>query len=492
MPDSRNHLFSQEADYFENFYLRSDFNSFIEESSVKAHKSSATNYISLSIPFDNIDPLAVLELMGGKNNFQYYWEHPEKNFAIAAAEKIKMIKVSGKNRFRAIKNKLDDLKKNIFSYSEISHSLCGPHFFGGFSFFDQKLSGAWDAFGNASFVMPGWTLIKDGKFSILTITMGINQAASSLEIKDELHNLYINFKEQLASKLIKGCTLDNKKKRTHLIPIKNTDYRNWEKKILKAVSLIKDNTFEKIVIARQHHVRLAKDVIPARVMHQLRKSYTNCISFIYQLNGESCFMGCTPEKLVSMESSNVRTEGLAGSISRGKTASQDARLEKKLLESQKDLEEHQYVVDSIQDKLKKFSSDIEFPALPEVKKITNVQHLYTPIFASLADPMDPLELVEKLHPTPAVGGFPQESALAHIQELEQFERGWYGGPIGWFNTNGRCEFAVAIRSGLIRKNNIQFFAGCGIVEDSDPNTEWEETKLKLIPMLNAVENGVKI
>ncbi|MEX0780386.1 MAG: isochorismate synthase [Balneolales bacterium] len=489
MPDSRNQLTSPDTDYFETLYENSDFYSFLEDSSVKACKSPVTNYISLSIPFDNIDPLAVLELMGRKNDFQYYWEHPEREFAIAASEKLQMVKASGENRFQAIRSKLSDLKRKIFSYSEIHHSLCGPHFLGGFSFFDQKLSGAWDAFGNASFVMPRWTLIKDGKFSILTITSVINRSASPLQIKDILHEQYINFRDQLAGKLSNGCTLRKQKKRIQLPVIQNTDYHNWEKKVLKAVKLIKDQTFEKIVIARQHHIRLTKEVIPARVMHQLRKSYTNCISFIYQLNSESCFMGCTPEKLVSMESNNVRTEGLAGSISRGKTASQDARLEKQLLDSQKDLEEHRYVVDSIQDKLKEFTCEVEYPELPEVKKITNVQHLFTPIHASLTERMDPLELVEKLHPTPAVGGFPQENALAHIQELEQFERGWYGGPIGWFNTNDRCEFAVAIRSGLIRKNNIQFFAGCGIVEDSDPKTEWEETKLKLIPMLNAVENG---
>lgn len=492
MRDSRNQLSSLEADYFESLYQHADFNSFVEEASSNTHKDPTTRYISLSIPFDNIDPLAVLELLGNKNDFQYYWEHPEKDFAVAASEKLKMIKASGSNRFQAIRTKLDDLKNKVLSYSEIPHSLCGPHFFGGFSFFDQKLSGSWDAFGNASFVMPKWTLIKDGKFSILTFTAAVRNALSPLEIKDLLHERYIDFKERLADKLMKGCTLSVQQNQKPLRPIRNTDYKNWEKKVLKAVSLIKEQAFEKIVIARQHHLRLAKEVIPARVLHQLRKSYSNCVTFLYQINSENCFMGCTPEKLVTMESSHVQTEGLAGSISRGKTATQDTQFEQQLLESQKDLDEHQFVVDSIQDKLKEFSDEIDYPDMPGVKKITNVQHLYTPIFASLTDQMDPLVLVEKLHPTPAVGGFPQEKALSHIQELEQFERGWYGGPIGWLNTHGRCEFAVAIRSGLIRKNNIQFFAGCGIVEDSDPAAEWEETELKLIPMLNAVENGIKI
>ena len=160
MRDSRNQPF-QAADYFESLNQRSDFNTFIEESFHESGKSSETSYISLSIPFDNIDPLAVLELMGIKNDFQYYWEHPEKDFAIAASEKLKMIKASGQNRFKSIRGKIEQFKKKIFSFSEIHHSLSGPHFFGGFSFFDQKLSGTWNAFGNASFVLPRWSLIKD-------------------------------------------------------------------------------------------------------------------------------------------------------------------------------------------------------------------------------------------------------------------------------------------------------------------------------------------
>ncbi|MDZ7682556.1 MAG: chorismate-binding protein [Fodinibius sp.] len=124
---------------------------------------------------------------------------------------------------------------------------------------------------------------------------------------------------------------------------------------------------------------------------------------------------------------------------------------------------------------------------PEVKKLSNVQHLYTPIRVQLKEQVTMLDVIEQLHPTPAVGGYPWGDAAHHIDELEQFDRGWYAGPVGWFNVNGDGEFAVGIRSGLFTKNKAHFFAGCGIVADSDPQSEWEETNLKLKPMLSALQ-----
>ena len=101
------------------------------------------------------------------------------------------------------------------------------------------------------------------------------------------------------------------------------------------------------------------------------------------------------------------------------------------------------------------------------------------------------KIAKALHPTPAVGGFPRDEAVPYISTFEDFNRGWYASPIGWINANGDGEFVVAIRSGLIKKDEVNFFAGCGIVEGSDPLKEWEETNLKFIPMLSALEYARK-
>lgn len=99
------------------------------------------------------------------------------------------------------------------------------------------------------------------------------------------------------------------------------------------------------------------------------------------------------------------------------------------------------------------------------------------------------ELIRELHPTPAVGGFPREKAVPFIQEIETLERGWYSGPVGWFNMNGFGEFAVAIRSALLHKNSATLYAGCGIVDNSDPMKEWNETILKFEPLLDGLQEA---
>ncbi|HBQ61496.1 MAG TPA: isochorismate synthase, partial [Balneolaceae bacterium] len=119
------------------------------------------------------------------------------------------------------------------------------------------------------------------------------------------------------------------------------------------------------------------------------------------------------------------------------------------------------------------------------------QHLYTPVHAKIKEGVSRTEVLSKLHPTPAVGGYPREAAMPYINKLEHFDRGWYAGPIGWINAYGEGEFVVAIRSGLINNNEVRFFAGCGIVEDSNPKKEWDETNLKFIPMLTALEHARK-
>jgi menaquinone-specific isochorismate synthase len=142
---------------------------------------------------------------------------------------------------------------------------------------------------------------------------------------------------------------------------------------------------------------------------------------------------------------------------------------------------------------------LEFPEAPRLVKLTNVQHLYTPITLRPAGPLSLIALLGRLHPTPAVGGHPRPEALALIQAEEGFDRGWYAGPLGWIDARGEGEFAVALRSGALRsaapgsgetgcgKNGrARLFTGAGIVADSDPEMEYFETQLKLQPMLNAL------
>jgi menaquinone-specific isochorismate synthase len=205
-----------------------------------------------------------------------------------------------------------------------------------------------------------------------------------------------------------------------------------------------------------------------------------------QRDPKTSFIGASPERLASFNNGVFLTEGLAGSISRGKSAMEDASLAHTLLNSTKDREEHKFVVQAIDDNLKPFSDRVEHPKQPQIKKLQNVQHLFTPIRASIKEGVEIHELVHQLHPTPAVGGYPRDESVPYIQEIEQIDRGWYSAPVGWFNLKGSGEFAVAIRSALLHDNKAELYAGCGIVSDSDPEKEWKETLLKFVPLMDAL------
>jgi len=469
-----------ESDRFIRFYENNRFR-------------SESGYLTLCVPFENIDPLAVLELNGESDGTRFFWERPDHEMAIAAGNRVALIRNTGNNRFENVSARANELMSKVRYFSEINHSMAGAHLVGGFSFFDQPLSGAWSPLGNASFFLPEWMLVRDGQFSMINITRTWQSDDNLDEMRDWFSGWMHRFLERLSVNIERSRILRDKAGPGRGITRfeSDRDRNRWINNVKLARDDIRNHKYHKIVIARDLRLRTDNKVSSTKLIHFLRKEYPSCYSFIYQLNGEATFLGSTPEKLLSLQSQYVKTEALAGSISRGITATQDAINEKKLLNSAKDQEEHAYVLDSIREKLHRITDSLEHAPRPVIKKYANVQHLCTPVAASLSSEMNAVDIVARLHPTPAVGGYPESGALDHIQELEQIERGWYAGPIGWFNTNRRAEFSVAIRSGLLRRKQVQFFAGCGIVENSDPAAEWEETRLKFIPMQKGLEYAIE-
>ncbi|MFU8860148.1 MAG: isochorismate synthase [Cyclonatronaceae bacterium] len=455
-----------------------------------ARKESKPALLSVTVPFESTDPLAVLELLGKQDDFQYYWEHPDQSIAVAAGEKIQHIKARGTDRFRSISRKIESYQSRTVEFSELDHSLSGVFYLGGFSFFDQKALTQWQIFDAASFVIPKWIFVKDGKLCLLTLITDIKGTDDARDVCTALMSKLDELKKCIQRGIKRDIFVEDQEKFLEFTVTEQPhEYRNWESSVNEAKSLIRKNVFEKIVLARLLQIESKKVITPTRVVNQLRKEYPSCFTFLMQLNDSAAFIGSSPERLFSYRPSLILTEALAGSISRGKTATEDAILEKKLLNSGKDLEEHHYVVSAIREKLFDFSKELDMPDKPGIKKFPNVQHLYTPVSAWFNNRIDPFELIELMHPTPAVGGYPALASNRHIQQFEQFERGWYAAPVGWYNNRNRGEFLVGIRSGLIHKDKATFYAGCGIVADSDPDLEWKETKLKFIPMLSALKYG---
>jgi isochorismate synthase len=175
---------------------------------------------------------------------------------------------------------------------------------------------------------------------------------------------------------------------------------------------------------------------------------------------------------------SLETEALAGSIDAGADSP-----EHRLRASPKELEEHELVVSAITGALAPVCGSPNLPSQPGVRSLKHILHLCTPIQARLHVDTHVLDLLERLHPTPAVGGVPTRAALDWIAATEAFDRGWYAGAVGWFDAMGDGDFNVALRSGLLQSDQARLYSGAGIVRESMATAEYAETTLKLAAML---------
>jgi isochorismate synthase len=258
----------------------------------------------------------------------------------------------------------------------------------------------------------------------------------------------------------------------------------WKSLVADVASTIRTETsgLRKVVLARA--AQMETHATLGAALRYLATNYATCTVFAYA-QGEACFIGATPERLVSVRGGIATTMALAGSAPRGATPEMDEAIGKRLLSDPKERTEHAVVVEALRQALESISVRVVAAAEPELRKLPNVQHLCTPIRAQLLAGHDVLAVVHKLHPTPAVGGYPREPAMALIREREMLDRGWYAAPFGWVDGQGNGEFVVALRSALVRDKVATLFAGCGIVGESQPDGEFAEWGWKLRPMLSA-------
>ncbi len=187
-----------------------------------------------------------------------------------------------------------------------------------------------------------------------------------------------------------------------------------------------------------------------------------------------------------MHGDTVYCDALAGTTSRSEDSVRDRQLGETLLHDHKNRSEHQYVVNYIREILEKIATDISINDTPRLQKLKNVQHLYTPFRAMLNESISPFEILDRLHPTPAVGGIPTPEAMQFIRKVEDYDRGYFSGLLGWYSPGNSMDVVVGLRSGLLSAETLWLYAGAGLVEDSDPAEEYDEVQLKLEPILSAI------
>lgn len=459
---------------------------FFREGHDQAQRLNRPIVVSVSELVERLDPIQIFDHARLFTGERHFWSQPDNGFAVVGLGTVHALDIfeeaGAPSRFEQAAQAWGQLMAEAHIEAPFSLPGVGPVFLGGFAFDAETPSTPlWQGYPHGRLVLPRLIYTQRDGETWLTY----NALLDSSDDPDAEAGTLIASRDQLHASIRRGRRLPDSG------PFPSTTIHElrpgaaWQANVADAAQAIRNGEMEKVVLARAVELQSSKSFSLTRALRQLSANYTSCYIFAFS-QGERCFLGATPERLVRLHEGEVLTMSLAGSIRRGETPAEDDDLSQKLIDSAKDRREHALVVQSMIEALDETCLNLQWADEPSLLKLGNIQHLCTPIVGQLADGYTIFDLVEQLHPTPAVGGRPREAGLKLIRECEELDRGWYAGPIGWLNDRGEGEFAVALRSALIQSNTAILFAGCGIVGDSDPEREYAESLLKLKPMLAAL------
>jgi len=263
------------------------------------------------------------------------------------------------------------------------------------------------------------------------------------------------------------------------------DRGRWIEAVRRTLTRIREGACSKAVLARWVELELDPATDAIEIMESLRAAYPTCYRFLISDGNGNAFLGASPERLARLAHGEISTEAVAGT-QRCEPGEDEHALMRALAKSEKDRSEHKIVLRHLLETLRPLCDSLHAPEEPEVMRLPHLLHLRTPVRGRAREGAHVLDLVARLHPTPAIAGWPRTEAKAWIDRVEPCGRGWYAGPMGWLNGRGEGDFTVGIRSLALRGRRARLFAGAGIVEGSDPELEWNETELKMKGILDAV------
>lgn len=437
---------------------------------------SYVNKIDYSI--DDIDISGVSKLF----EKSFFLEKSDDDFSLLGLGNLFSITESGQARFTLTEKKIKTFNETFMNNWD-DYSLNNvPVFMGGMKFTLDRDNELWEDYSDSNWFIPKIQIFKKDDQNYLVYNFFISSTSQIKKIVEDFSIIISSISSQE-----KGETQYKKvqvKLKTGTSP---KDKKKWCNSVKEVLDLIEKGVYEKVVLSRMIELHLDNEPVLTPLLMQLGKKYPDCYLFSFH-SGKSTFFGASPEKLIKFTNGTLETDALAGSAPRGKTEDEDIALEKELLSSKKNLLEHNMVIKYLNNQLLEFAEEIEYSNSPNIKKYLNIQHLWTPIRVKLKPQKQLFNILENLHPTPAVCGIPKSDTINFIKKNEDYSRGLYTGILGWFNLNGEGEFFVPLRSALLKKKNVYAFAGSGLVEGSDPTVEYKETELKFEPILSLFEN----
>jgi len=346
--------------------------------------------------------------------------------------------------------------------------ISGARYYGGTRFDAlHEPDEEWTAFGAHRFVLPRFELHEDDAETTLVCNLVLpRDMRSASEILQEIEDLSL-------PEGATGASLP--------VPISRKDSPGvwgWTRNIEQALSAFSEGRLGKVVLARRAEIGFDGDLDPTLVLEGLKATTPGCFHFYAEPADGVAFLGASPERLFRRDGSSVVSEAVAGTRPRGVSSADDEGLGEDLLHSVKDRSEHSYVRKGIGEALAPLCEELDLEDGVSEMKLARGRHLKSRVRGVLREGVTDADLIGALHPTPAVCGYPRHEALQEIRALEPFDRGWYAGPVGWIGAEA-SEFAVGLRSGLVRGRTLALFSGAGIVAGSEPHEEWAEIEQKI-------------
>jgi len=341
-------------------------------------------------------------------------------------------------------------------------------YYGGLRFYEpHPTDGLWRSFPACRFVLPRFELVREAGRTRLVCNL--RPQGGEEEIQSALAQLEaLQFTPATPEQPLRKPTGRDD----------CPDRAGWARNVSAALADLQDEALGKIVLARRSLLEFDAPPHAAALLRRLKDVTPECFHFGFQTSPSEAFVGASPERLYRRRGRTLETEAVAGTRPRSGDEQADAELGAELLHSDKDRREHEFVREAIRATLEPVCRTLHGDAEMSLLKLARGQHLFTGFQGELREGLSDADLLGLLHPTPAVGGCPTDEAVCRIRQWEGFDRGWYAAPVGWLGRDA-AEFAVAIRSALVRKDSLALFAGAGIVTGSTAGGEWDEIEHKI-------------
>jgi salicylate biosynthesis isochorismate synthase/menaquinone-specific isochorismate synthase len=453
----------------------------LAEAGTRAARRAGRTLLSVTAPVEGLDPCRTAFASRLAADRWFCWEQPDRGFALAALGVAHDAHSQGEARFREVARECLRLAEGaVVEQPAGLPAGAGIVWTGGFAF-DPAGAGSpsWSSFAPASLALPEISLCRSGEDVFVTVNAILGGEA-------ELDALLSRAERRTAG------LVDDPLPLLDPHPIQRPSIRSvrppgqFERLVSAATEAIARGELSKLVLAREVVVEAPAAHDSGAMFGALRELFPACFCFCVG-TPEAAFLGASPELLVRRAGSRASSVALAGSTRRSSDPAVDDHLGEQLMRSDKDRREHRIVAERIMRTLRPLSVWVETAPEPSIVKVANIQHLATPVLAQLSESRSAVELAGELHPTPAVGGEPWPAAARAMSSLEEMDRGWYAGPVGWMDAAEDGEFCVALRSALLRDRVAHLYAGVGVVAGSDPAAELAETEVKLgalLPLLS--------